>query len=149
MLYQSIFVLRNTKHLCYISRMKTFGETLRDLRLAQDMGLRETAVKAGISPAYLSRIERDKESAPRPEVIKELARLMGADPDVLFRRSSSTDPEVTGYLRDRPRAMDLVRYLIDNDFTDDEIEAVTTAARTRKPAQPNRVDSDSDEGTER
>ena len=38
--------------------MKNFGETIRDLRTAQDLGLRETAIKAGISPAYLSRIER-------------------------------------------------------------------------------------------
>jgi len=34
--------------------MKNFGETLRDLRVAQDLGLRETATKVGISPAYLS-----------------------------------------------------------------------------------------------
>ncbi len=104
--------------------MKSFGETLRQLRTAQDLGLRETAVKAGISPAYLSRIERGKERAPRPEVIKELARLLAADPDVLFRLSPSTDPDITVYLHDRPRVMELVRYLINNDFTDAEIEFI-------------------------
>ena len=115
--------------------MKTFGETLRELRIAQDLGLRETAVKAGISPTYLSRIERGKERAPRPEVIKELAKLLAADPDVLFRLSSSTDPDVTDYLRERRRVMDLVRYLIDNHFTDEEIETVLdTARRARKTA---------------
>ncbi|WP_353632699.1 helix-turn-helix transcriptional regulator [Escherichia coli] len=74
--------------------MKNFGETIRDLRVAQGLGLRETAIKVGISPAYLSRIERGKERPPRPEVIKELAKILAADPDVLFRLSSSTDPEV-------------------------------------------------------
>lgn len=132
---QRFFVLHNTKHLWYIARVKTFGETLRDLRTAQDLGLREMAVKAGISPAYLSRIERGKERAPRPEVIKELAKLLAADPDVLFRLSSSTDPDVTDYLRERRRVMDLVRYLIDNHFTDEEIETVLdTARRARTPA---------------
>ena len=72
--------------------MKNFGETIRELRVAQDLGLRETAVKIGISPAYLSRIERGKERPPRPEIIKVLAKLLAADPDVLFRLSSSTDP---------------------------------------------------------
>ncbi|KAA1381299.1 XRE family transcriptional regulator, partial [Escherichia coli] len=33
--------------------MKNFGETIRDLRVAQGLGLRETAIKVGISPAYL------------------------------------------------------------------------------------------------
>jgi len=115
--------------------MKTFGETLRELRVAQDLGLRETAVKAGISPTYLSRIERGKERAPRPDVIKELAKLLAADPDVLFRLSSSTDPDVTDYLRDNPRVMDLVRHLIDNAFTPHEVDAVVDAATKMRPTQ--------------
>jgi transcriptional regulator with XRE-family HTH domain len=132
MLYQMILVLRNTKRLWYLPAMKTFGETLRDLRTAQDLGLRETAVKVGISPAYMSRIERGREGAPRAEIIKELARILGADPDVLFRLSSSTDPEVTDYLRERPHVMDLVRYLIHNDFTDDEVGEILTRARLER-----------------
>jgi transcriptional regulator with XRE-family HTH domain len=71
--------------------MKTFGDTLREFRLAQDLGLRETAGKIGISPAYLSRIEREKERPPKPDVIKALAKELTAGPDVLFRLFSSTD----------------------------------------------------------
>jgi len=78
--------------------MENFGETIRSLRIAQELGLRETASKIRISPAYLSRIERGKESPPRPEVIKDLARVLAADPDVLFRLSSSTDPAVVDFL---------------------------------------------------
>lgn len=101
--------------------MKSFGELIRDLRNAQELGLRETAIKIGISPAYLSRIERGKESPPRPEVIKGLAKLLAADPDVLFRLSSSTDPEVVGYLHDQPEVMNLLRYIKDAEFTATEI----------------------------
>ena len=75
-------MLQNTKQRGILDAMKNFGETLRDLRVAQDLGLRETATKVGISPAYLSRIERGKERPPRPEVIKELAKVLAADPDV-------------------------------------------------------------------
>lgn len=112
--------------------MKNFGETIRDLRVAQDLGLREMATKVGISPAYLSRIERGKERPPRPEVIKELAKVMAADPDVLFRLSSSTDPEVVDYLHDQPEVMNLLRYIKSANFNEDEIKNLIQAAESIK-----------------
>lgn len=112
--------------------MKNFGETIRDLRVAQDLGLRETATKVGISPAYLSRIERGKERPPRPEVIKELAKILAADPDVLFRLSSSTDPEVAHYLHDQPEVMHLLRYIKEASFTEDEIKSLIQSAEIIK-----------------
>ena len=108
--------------------MKNFGETIRDLRIAQDFGLRETATKVGISPAYLSRIERGKEGPPRPEVIKKLAKVLAADPDVLFRLSSSTDPEIVDYLHDQPEVMNLLRLIKDANFTGAEIKSLILAA---------------------
>lgn len=126
--YQIYFVLHNTKQKAILNPMKNFGETIRDLRVAQDLGLRETAIKAGISPAYLSRIERGKERPPRPEVIKELAKLLAADPDVLFRLSSSTDPEVVDFLHEQPDVMALLRYIKENQFTKDEIRSLVHMA---------------------
>ena len=112
--------------------MSTFGETIRDLRVAQDLGLRETASKIGISPAYLSRIERGKERPPRPEVVKALAKVLAADPDVLFRLSSSTDPEVVDFLHDQPEAMALIRYLKEMSFTDNEVKRLQDLAKNIK-----------------
>ena len=112
--------------------MKNFGETIRTLRTAQDLGLREMAAKVGISPAYLSRIERSKESPPRPEIIKEMARVLAADPDILFRLSSSTDPEVVDYLHNRPDVMILIRYIKENSFTDAEIKNLIQIAESIK-----------------
>lgn len=112
--------------------MKNFGETIRELRVAQDLGLRETATMVGISPAYLSRIERSKERPPRPDVIKELARVLAADPDVLFRLSSSTDPEVTDYLHMHPEVINLLRHIKNADFSDEEIKCLIQAAASIK-----------------
>lgn len=112
--------------------MKNFGETIRELRVAQDLGLRDTAIKVGISPAYLSRIEREKERPPRPDIIKELAKLLGADPDVLFRLSSSTDPEIVDFLHGKSEAMNLLRFLKDANFTDDEIKNLIHVAENIK-----------------
>ncbi len=125
-------MLQNTKHRSILNVMKNFGETIRDLRVAQGLGLRETAIKVGISPAYLSRIERGKERPPRPEVIKELAKILAADPDVLFRLSSSTDPEVVDYLHDQPEVMNLLRYVKEACFTEDELKNLVQAAENIK-----------------
>lgn len=125
-------VLQNTKHGTIVAQMDNFGETLRNLRVAQDLGLRETATKVGISPAYLSRIERGKEHPPRPEIIKELAKVLAADPDVLFRLSSSTDPDVVDFLHDQPEVMTLLRYVKEEKFTEAEIKRLTQAAEAIK-----------------
>jgi transcriptional regulator with XRE-family HTH domain len=115
--------------------MNKFGETIRDLRVAQDLGLRETATKVGISPAYLSRIERGKERPPRPEIIKELARLLAADPDVLFRLSSSTDPEVVDFLHEQPEVMNLLRLIKASNLSNDDIKSlIRTAEEIRNKA---------------
>lgn len=108
--------------------MRNFGETLRDLRVAQDLGLRETAAKVGISPAYLSRIERGKEKPPSAEVIKALARVLAADPDVLFRLSSSTDPEMTEFLHGHPEIMTLLRFLREHHASDSEVQRLMKLA---------------------
>ena|SRR5690625_3022145 len=108
--------------------MNKFGDALRDLRLAQESGLRETAVKAGISPAYLSRIERGKERPPSADVIKALARVLAADPDVLFRLASSTDPDISAYLNESPELMRLVRLVHESSLTSTQINSLIREA---------------------
>jgi transcriptional regulator with XRE-family HTH domain len=112
--------------------MKNFGETLRDLRVAQKLGLREMAIKVDISPAYLSRIERGKERPPRPELIKTFAKILAADPDVLFCLSSSTDPEVVDFLHEQPEAMNLLRFLKRAEFSTEELEDLLKIAEAMK-----------------
>lgn len=112
--------------------MKKFGETIRNLRLAQDLGLRETAAKIGISPAYLSRIERGKEGPPRAEIIKVLAKELAADPDVLFRLSASTDPEMVEFLHSQPEVMHLLHLLKDSQFNSEELNRLIKAAEMIK-----------------
>ena len=60
--------------------MKPFGETIREMRMAQEMGLRRAAERLGISPAYLSRVERGKERPPRPDLVKADSDAPGRGP---------------------------------------------------------------------
>lgn len=104
--------------------MTKFGETIRQLREAQNFGLRETATMVGISPAYLSRIERGKEYPPKPEVIKALAKVLAADPDVLFRLCPSTDPDVVTLLKERPKVLELLRLVMAEELSDEQLGKV-------------------------
>lgn len=88
---------------------KLFGFTVREMREAQGLGLREFAERLGISPAYLSRIERDKERPPKPETIKRIAVLLGGDPDLLFRLAESTDPDLADFMHLVPEAAQFLR----------------------------------------
>ncbi len=108
--------------------MKTFGETVRELRTAQDLGLRETAGIIGISPAYLSRIERGKERPPKGEIIKALAKQLAADPDVLFRIASSTDPDITELLNSTPEIMELLRFIQESAFDEKQLNLLLNYA---------------------
>ena len=81
---------------------RSFGETIREMRAAQELGLRSAAERLDISPAYLSRIERGKERPPKPDLVKRLATLLGGDPDMLFRLAESTDPDLAEYIHQMP-----------------------------------------------
>ncbi|MFE4547563.1 helix-turn-helix domain-containing protein [Streptomyces sp. NPDC056785] len=52
--------------------MRARGEIIRRSREESGYGLREFATHIGISPSYLSRIERDQAS-PSPGVVKKIA----------------------------------------------------------------------------
>ncbi|MCE2540515.1 MAG: helix-turn-helix transcriptional regulator [Acidobacteria bacterium] len=76
---------------------KRVGGTIRELREAQELGLRAAADRLEISPAYLSRIERGRERPSKPALVKRLATLLGGDPDLLFRLAASTDPDLAAF----------------------------------------------------
>ena len=62
-----------------------FGERIRRLRTEQKLGLREFALKVGISPTYLSRIETAEEKAPPAEdVIRKMASQLSDSFDELM-----------------------------------------------------------------
>jgi len=118
---------------------KKFGETIREMREAQKLGLRTAAEQLSISPAYLSRIERGRENPPRPELIRRIAALLGGDADVLFRLADSTDPELAEYVNSVPKLPEFLRTamaakLSSDDFQRliDQIQHESTSSTSRK-----------------
>ena len=58
--------------------------------------------------------------------------MLAADPHELLRLSSSTDPEVVDYLHDQPEVMNLLCYIKEASFTEDEIKSLIQAAESIK-----------------
>ena len=71
-----------------------FGETIRELRINKDLGLREFAKQLEITPAYLSNIERGKFNPPSEEKIIRIAEKLGADSNFLLRLAKKVPPEI-------------------------------------------------------
>ena len=121
---------------------KTFGETIREMRLAQEMGLRAAADRLGISPAYLSRVERGKERPPRPELVKRLAALLGGDSDLLFRLAESTDPDLAEYVRNNPTVPEFLRTARAMQLTADDFTALIADLKRRRSRETGRTNAE-------
>ena len=76
----------------------SFGALLRARRNEQGMSLEEVALRAGLSVPCLSRIERDRESAPSKEVVEKLAEIISIPADHLLAEAKQRSLD----LKDQP-----------------------------------------------
>ena len=118
---------------------KTFGETIREMRQARQMGLRTAADRLGISPAYLSRIERGRERPPRPDLVKQLATLLGGDSDLLFRLAESTDPDLAEYVHSIPNVPEFLRTAKAMKLTSEDFAVLIEHLKRRRLSESTRT----------
>jgi len=82
---------------------ENLGERIRRKRKERKLGLRETAVKVGISSTYLSRIETmDEASPPAEDVIRRLSDLLGDDFDELMQLAGRVPEDVEKMIKADP-----------------------------------------------
>jgi transcriptional regulator with XRE-family HTH domain len=103
--------------------MNSFGYFLRTVRerlRAGDPGYsqRQVALRIGIEPAYLSKIERGEVPPPSEETIYRIAAELGEDPDILLAMAGRVSGELQRIIRERPRIfadlISAVRYVPDH-----------------------------------
>lgn len=111
------------------------------MREAQHIGLRAAAECLGISPAYLSRIERGKENPPKPDVIKRIATLLGGDPDLLFRLAESTDPLLAEYIHQVPNVPEFLRTAITQNLNSEDFELLIERIKRCRPSDTHHGDT--------
>ncbi len=88
-------------------KTKSFGQLIRELRIKHKdySSLREFARKVGLSPAYLSRIENEKEPPPSETVVERLAEALGADKYELLSYAGKVPTEFLETFKKNPKGL--------------------------------------------
>jgi len=83
----------------------SFGATVRRLREEQSIGLRKFALTVGMSPTYLSKVERDEFKPPTEEKVRAIAEALGQDADELLALAGRVSSDLTDIIQRHPREM--------------------------------------------
>lgn len=83
-----------------------FGTLLREKRLAKGHSLRKFAELVGISPTYLSLVEKGKvERPPTAERVRVMAELLGENTDQWIALAGRMPDDLTDIIKSEPEAM--------------------------------------------
>src|SRR5438046_10205466 len=88
-----------------VSEREKFGAFIRREREGKEIGLREMAKLIGVSPTYLSKVERSEFPPPAEDKVKAIAKIIGGDVDELLALANRVDSELTDIIKRRPREM--------------------------------------------
>ena len=115
---------------------KTFGSYIRDLRINNDIGQRELALKIGIAASYLNDIEKNKRGAPKVNIIKKLSLILKADSyllnDLAGNSKKTLPPDILDYVENNPKVISLIRSAKNNNLSDDEFEKIELSINQTK-----------------
>jgi transcriptional regulator with XRE-family HTH domain len=78
----------------------TFGTTVRRLREEKKIGLRKFAQMVGMSPTYLSKVERDEFAPPAEDKVRAIADALGQDADELLALAGRVSAELADIFGD-------------------------------------------------
>jgi transcriptional regulator with XRE-family HTH domain len=82
-----------------------FGAFVRRQREAREIGLREMAKKIGVSPTYLSKVERDEFPPPAEDKVRKIAAIIASDVDELLARAGRVSSDLSEIIKQLPREM--------------------------------------------
>ncbi len=109
---------------------KAFGSTVRELRQEMQLSLRKFAEQVGMSPTYLSKVEREEFQPPGEKKIKAIAQALGQDPDELLALAGRVSSDLPGIIQEHPREMATFLRTISGRSAE-EIKRLTKKAKTK------------------
>jgi L-glutamine-phosphate cytidylyltransferase len=115
---------------------KTFGTFIRDLRIKNEIGQRELAIKLGIAASYLNDIEKNKRAAPKNDIIKKISIILKSDlnllNDLAGKSKKTLPPDIVNYLEKNSKAISLIRSIENNNLNDEELELIELSINKSK-----------------
>jgi transcriptional regulator with XRE-family HTH domain len=79
-----------------------FGAFIRREREGKEIGLREMAKMIGVSPTYLSKVERDEFPPPAEDRVKAIAKIIKCDADDLLARAGRVSTDISDIIKRHP-----------------------------------------------
>jgi transcriptional regulator with XRE-family HTH domain len=86
-------------------KRRTFGQLLREKRVAKGFSLRKFAELVGVSPTYLSQVEQDNVDPPTAERVKRMAELLGVSSDEWIGIAGRVPEDLAGIIQKDPTEM--------------------------------------------
>ena len=83
-------------------RRRLFGDVLRDRRKASGYSLRKFAELVGISPTYLSQVEKHNADPPTAERVKRMAELLDANADEWIALAGRVPDDLLEIIKEQP-----------------------------------------------
>jgi transcriptional regulator with XRE-family HTH domain len=91
-------------------KRRTFGQLLREKRIAKGFSLRKFAELVGISPTYLSQVEQGNVDPPTAERVKRMAELLNESADEWIALAGRVPDDLAGIIQKQPTEVpDLLR----------------------------------------
>ena len=112
-----------------MSTKETFGAFTRREREAKQIGLRRMAKMIGVSPTYLSKVERDEFAPPAEDKVKAIAEIIGCNKDDLLARANRVASDITGIIKSHAVEISALLRVID-DLPTEDTSGVVMAMRT-------------------
>jgi len=108
-----------------------FGALLRQTRLKKGYSLRKFAAEVGVSPTYLSLVEKGKvERPPTAERVRKMAELLGQNPDQWIGLAGRMPEDVAEIIKKDPEGMpELLRAA--QSMTAEELRRLTEQIRKK------------------
>ena len=112
---------------------RTFGTIIRELRLKKTQySLRKLAETLGISPAYLSRLESDRDPPPSEQIVIKMARALGADSDELLSDANKVSPDLVRIIKNHPKSVPaFLRLAKEKDFSEEDWKRISEYVRSK------------------
>ena len=85
-----------------MAEKEKFGAFIRHEREGKEIGLREMAKMIGVSPTYLSKVERDEFPPPAEDKVRKIAEIIECDIDELLARAGRVSSDLSEIIRRHP-----------------------------------------------
>lgn len=108
-----------------------FGAYVRQEREEREIGLRVMAKMIGVSPTYLSKVERDEFPPPAEDKVRKIAEIFGSDVDELLALAGRVSSDLSEIIREQPRELAALLRTTKGLTADDVARLVREAEKTR------------------